>query len=66
MTKRKQDRSRRRLIGASGAEALALSFEALVTLLGLIPGSVHRGELYLLNDHWLLKTGRLGCQRINL
>ena len=66
MTKRKQDRSRRRLIGASGAEALALSFDSLVTLLGLIPGSVHRGELYLLNDHWLLKTGRLGCQRINL
>ena len=66
MTKRKQDRSRRRLIGASGAEALALSFEVLVTLLVLIPGSVRHGELYLLNDHWLLETGHLGRQRINL
>jgi len=44
MTKQKQDRSRRRLTGASGAEALALSFEALVTLLGLIPGSIRDRE----------------------
>ena len=66
MTKQKQDRSRRRLTGASGAEALALSFKALVTLLSLISSSVRHGELYLLNDHWLLETRHLGHQRINL
>lgn len=66
MTKRKQDTSKRRLTGASRAEALALSLEVLATLLGFITGSIRHGVLYLLNSHRGLETGHLGCQRIDL
>jgi len=66
MTKQKHDARRRRLTGASGTEALGLSFEALMTLLNFILGSIHHGVLYLLNGHHYLETSHLGRQCINL
>ena len=57
--KEKHDASKRRLTGASGAEALALSFEMLVTLLGLVPSSISRGVLRLLSGHHRHETGHL-------
>lgn len=47
-------------------EALALSFEAPMTLLGPIPSSVRCSALRLLNGHRCLEIGHLGHQQTDL
>jgi hypothetical protein len=51
---------------ASGAKALTFRFKALMTLLGLISGSVCRGAFRLLNGHCRLEVGHLGRQQTDL
>ena len=47
---------REELASASGTKALTLSFEALTTLLSLIPSSVYRGAFCLLCGHHRLEA----------
>ena len=54
------------LTSASGMKALTLSFKALMTLLGLVLGSVHHCAFCLLNGHRCLEPSHLGHQQTNL
>ena len=54
------------LIGTSGTKALALSFEAPMTLLGLVPSNIYRGVFHLLSGHCRLEVGHLGHQQTDL
>ena len=47
-------------------KALIFSFEALMTLLGLVSGSIRCGVFCLLNGHCHLEVGHLGHQQTDL
>ena len=58
--------NRGELAATSGAQLLALSFKALMPLLGHLPSSASRGKFGLLDSRHILETSYLGCQSLNL